>query len=162
MQPFLIASYSKTRLAVLAALCLAWNPLQAGGQGSEVQYVGGTIAEIPEQAKGRLLTTHPRYLYFENKNSTIRIPFENINLLEYGQKVSRRYVLAIVVSPLLLGSKSRKHFLSIGYQDQDDQQQALVFTVDKEDIRALLVSLEARTGLKVEYQDDEARKAGKG
>jgi hypothetical protein len=34
--------------------------------------------------------------------------------------------------------------------------------VDKGDIRSVLVSLEARTGRKVQYQDDEARKAGKG
>jgi hypothetical protein len=34
--------------------------------------------------------------------------------------------------------------------------------VNKNDIRQLLVSLEARSGRRVEYQDDEARKAGKG
>ena len=40
--------------------------------------------------------------------------------------------------------------------------QAMVFRVDKNGIRALLVGLEARTGQKVQYQDPEARKAGKG
>jgi hypothetical protein len=34
--------------------------------------------------------------------------------------------------------------------------------VDKNGIRPALVSLEARTGLKVQYQDQEARKAGRG
>ena len=38
----------------------------------------------------------------------------------------------------------------------------MVFRVGKNNIRVMLVSLEARTGLKVEYQDEEARKAGKG
>jgi hypothetical protein len=38
----------------------------------------------------------------------------------------------------------------------------MLFRVDKNSIRAALVSLEARTGLKVQYQDEEARKAGKG
>jgi hypothetical protein len=38
----------------------------------------------------------------------------------------------------------------------------MIFKVDKADIRSLLVSLEARTGRKVEFQDDDARKAGKG
>ncbi len=38
----------------------------------------------------------------------------------------------------------------------------MVFKVDKDDIRMMLVSLEARTGRKVEFQDDDARKAGKG
>jgi hypothetical protein len=38
----------------------------------------------------------------------------------------------------------------------------MIFRVNKDDIRAMLVSLEARTGRKVEFQDDDARKAGKG
>jgi hypothetical protein len=38
----------------------------------------------------------------------------------------------------------------------------MVFRVDKNGIRAMLVGLEARTGQKVQYQDPEARKAGKG
>jgi hypothetical protein len=44
---------------------------------------------------------------------------------------------------------------------EEGKQQALVFRVDKADIRATLVSLEARTGLKIQYQDPEARKGGK-
>jgi hypothetical protein len=38
----------------------------------------------------------------------------------------------------------------------------MVFRVNKGDIRIILASLEARTGRKVEFQDEEARKAGKG
>jgi hypothetical protein len=49
----------------------------------------------------------------------------------------------------------------VGFELEDGQQQALLFRVDKDDLRSLLVSLEARTGRRVEYQDDEARKAGK-
>ena len=52
--------------------------------------------------------------------------------------------------------------MTIGYADDQGKQQALVFRVDKNDIRATLVSLEARTGLKIQYQDQEARKASKG
>jgi hypothetical protein len=37
-----------------------------------------------------------------------------------------------------------------------------VLQVNKDDIRPLLVSLEARTGLRIDYQDEEARKAGRG
>ena len=38
----------------------------------------------------------------------------------------------------------------------------MVFQVDKKSVRALLAGLEARTGLKVDYQDGEARKSGGG
>jgi hypothetical protein len=76
--------------------------------------------------------------------------------------VSRRYAEAILLSPVFLLSKSRKHFVTVGYADADGKQQALVFRVEKGDIRSVLAALEARTGRRVEYQDQEARKAGKG
>jgi hypothetical protein len=66
-----------------------------------------------------------------------------------------------LISPVLLLSKSRKHFVTIGYADAAGEQQALVFRVGKHDIRSVLASLEARTGRRVEYQDNEARKAGR-
>jgi hypothetical protein len=75
--------------------------------------------------------------------------------------VDRRLALAIVISPVFLLSKSRKHFLTIGFTDDAGQHQALVFRVDKSAIRAILVGLEARTGRPTQYQDEEARKAGK-
>jgi hypothetical protein len=92
----------------------------------------------------------------------IRVPYSTITNLEYGQKVDRRYLKAILISPLLLLAKKHTHFLTVGYTDGAGKQQAMVFEVGKGEVRSVLVSLEARTGRKVEYQDEEARKAGKG
>ena len=64
-------------------------------------------------------------------------------------------------SPLFVLTKKRDHYVTVGFELEDGQQQALLFRVDKDDVRPLLVSLEARSGRKVSYQDDEARKAGK-
>lgn len=129
---------------------------------SRVDYAGGTSPQFAAGAQGRMELTDDRYFAFYSKKAQVRIPYDQINLIEYGQTVSRRIAMAVVISPLLLLSKSRKHFLTVGYMGEDGKQQALVFRVPKNDIRVLLVSLEARTGLKVEYQDEEARKAGKG
>ena len=101
-------------------------------------------------------------MVYQSKRLVYTVPWQQINLLEYGQKAGRRYVLAAAISPFLLLSKSRKHYLTVGFTDDDGDQQAMVFRVDKNDIRILLVCMEARTNLKVEYQDEEARKAGKG
>jgi len=90
------------------------------------------------------------------------VPYDRINLIEYGQKVDRRFLAAVLISPLMLLAKKREHFLTVGYSDDDEHQQAMIFRVDKDDIRAILVSLEARTGRKVEFQDDDARRGGKG
>ena len=71
------------------------------------------------------------------------------------------FAAAILISPVLLLSKSRRHYVTIGYVDAADRQQVLVLRIEKGDIRPVLAALEARTGRRVEYQDDEARKSGK-
>jgi hypothetical protein len=94
--------------------------------------------------------------------SELRVSYQKVNTLEYGQTVSRRYAAAVLISPVLLLSKARKHFVTLGYTDSEGKQQALVLRVDKGDVRSVLAGLEARTGRRVEFTDDEARKAGKG
>jgi len=133
----------------------------ARGQ-AKVEYIGGTAPSIAVGASGAITVTDTQYFAFYSKKSNVRVAYEKINLLEYGQTVGRRLDLAIIISPAFLLVKKRKHFLTVGYTDEDGKQQALVFRVDKNDIRATLASLEARTGQKVQYQDEEARKAGRG
>ncbi len=154
-------------LAVSLALIPALTPALNGQ--SRAQYAGGTSAQLAPGVEGRIEVNDESYFAFYSKKTQVRVPYDRINLVEYGQTVSRRVAMAIALSialpaigPLILLSKSRKHFLTVGYAGDDGKQQALVFRVDKGGIRVTLVSLEARTGLKVEYQDDEARKAGKG
>ena len=143
-------------------LCLAAGAARADENRGRVEYVGGTVEVIPNGVNGLLKTADKEYLILLTRRSTLKVLYERVNLLEYGQTVSRRYALAILISPVLILSKRRRHFLTLGYKDDDGRQQALVFLVDKSDIRALLASLEARTGVRVEFQDEEARKQGRG
>ena len=129
---------------------------------SRAEYVGGTVPALASGAGGAVELSDTHYFAFYARAKQVRVPYEHINLLEYGQKVDRRLLMAGLILPMFLLAKSRKHFLTVGYTDEDGRQQAMVFRVDKNGIRAMLVGLEARTGLKVEYQDPEARKAGKG
>ena len=125
-------------------------------------YVGGTRPDLSQGAAGRIDASDEGYLVFFAKSGSFRLPYDKVNLLEYGQNVSRRYMLALTISPMFFMAKKRRHFLTIGYQDESGKQQAVLFRVEKSDIRAVLVTLEARTGLRVEYQDEEARRAPKG
>ena len=134
----------------------------AGHSGSRAAYIGGTRADIPSDSSGDIDVADNTYFIFISKRTQVKVPYERINLLEYGQKVDRRYLAAVVISPLFMLAKKRQHFLTVGFQDDDGRQQALVFRVDKNDIRLTLVALEARTGQQVQFQDDEARIAGKG
>lgn len=141
---------------------LACGLLSGSDKGSRAEYAGGTIAQIPAGCWGHIAAIDDQFFVFYSKKARWRIPYEQINLVEYGQKVDRRYVAAVLVSPLFLLSKKRQHFLTVGYTDENGRQQAMIFRVEKDDIRTILVSLEARTGRRVQFQDEEARKAGKG
>lgn len=144
----------RIRVVLYLVLCLR---LQAQ---TAVDYIGGTTAVVKEGTSGRIELTDDRYLAFYAGKTQVRVPYERVNLLEYGQQVDRRLALAVVISPVFLLSKSRRHFLTVGFTDERGMQQAMVFRVDKNSIRAALAVLEARTGRSVEYQDQEARKAG--
>jgi len=148
----------RAALAVFALLPL----LQAGENGSRVSYMGGTVAGVPAKSSARIELTGDEALTFRVRDTLIQIPYRSVTNLEYGMHVSRRYMEAVLISPVFLAAKRRSHFLTIGYADVNGKQQAIVLEVGKAEIRPLLVSLEARTGRSVEYQDEEARKAGKG
>jgi hypothetical protein len=145
-------------ILTLVLLCI---PGEAARPGSAVEYLGGTLVGLNPRTMGWLITTDPDSLVFNSRKSMIRVPYERINQLEYGQKVDRRVWEAVLLSPLFVLLKKRDHYVTVGFELEDGQQQALLFRVDKDDVRGLLVSLEARTGRKVAFQDDAARKAGK-
>jgi hypothetical protein len=146
----------------LLLLLVFASVLQAREAGSHVLYVGGTVAGVSTKSSARLEVVEEDLLTLTTGKGSVRIPYKDVNTLEYGLRVSRRYVEAALISPLFLMGKKKTHFLTIGYSDAEGRQQAMVLQVGSGDIRPLLVSLEARTGRRVEFQDEEARKAGKG
>ena len=153
------------RLAVFMVAVFFANvisPALLGGIPSDkAVYRGGTVAALAESTEGAVATTNEHHFTFTYKKGKLTIPYQQVNSLEYGQKAGRRLGLALVVSPVLLLSKKRRHFLTINYLDEQGKQQAAVLELGKSIVRGTLASLEARTGRKIEYEDDEARKSGR-
>src|ERR1700732_5104828 len=121
----------------LGGLLLICAGLFARVNGGHAEYVGGTIAEIPAGCGGTVQAIDDHYFVFYSKKASWRVPYERVNLLEYGQKVSRRVLTAVLISPLFLVAKKRQHFLTVGYEDEHGRQQAMIFRVDKNDIRSV-------------------------
>jgi hypothetical protein len=132
----------------------------AGEPGLRTQFIGGTLPGVHSRTTARLDLTQAESLRFSSGRSGLDIPYRKIGTLEYGQSVRRRIVEAVLISPILLLAKSRKHFVTIGYEDAEGVQQALVFRVGKGDIRTVMAGLEARSGRRFTFLDDDARKAG--
>ena len=141
---------------IVISVLLATAGLQAQ---TSAEYIGGTVPQLHAGTQGAMVLADERYLAFYAGKIQVRVAYDRINLIEYGQQVDRRLALALVISPVFLLSKARKHFLTLGYSVEDGRQQAMIFRVDKNSIRSMLSILEARTGQKVQYQDEQARRA---
>ena len=151
----------RKRMVLFAFLTAIYLPLYAGVNGGKAVYMGGTVADLKQQTEGKFSTADVKEMVFQYKKGKFTVPYDRIDSLEYGQKVGRRVGLAIAV-PIALLSKKRRHYLTVNYKDADDRQQAAVFELGKDIVRVTLSSLEARTGRKIEYQDEEARNSPKG
>jgi hypothetical protein len=164
--------------ATATALLVIWTTTTAFAVGgNKAAYWGGTanvFAGAKDPVEGRLNTTDEEYLVLtaENdpfKGGQLKIRYKDITDLEYGQKAGRRVGAAIGTAVLLgpiglftLFSKKRKHFMTVSYTDQAGKQQAAVLEVGKDIIRTTLTIVETRSGKDFQFQDEEARKAGRG
>lgn len=147
--------FASVALSLVAAFA---TPVFAVKKG-QAKFIGGTLKTISENAEGPIDLTNEKRLTFIPKNSAVlEIPWDRVSQLEYGQKVARRWRSAILLSPLALFHKAKKHFVTITYQDKDKSEQAVVLEFDNDDVRMVLASLKARTLQTIVMQDEEAKK----
>lgn len=126
-------------------------------RGDEVMYVGGTVG-LSEATEGRIDTSDVKVLRFSSDKGSFVITYEGITSIEYGQKAGRRLGVAVVITVWALFSKKRKHFLTVGFKDEKGVAQGVVLELSKGKPKSVITVLEARSGLKCEYESEEARK----
>jgi len=86
--------------------------------GDKTAYIGGTENQIKDGAEGESSAKDEKVFVFQFKGGKLEIPYDQVNDLEYGQKAGRRLGLALTISPWLLLSHKRKHFLTVGWKDR--------------------------------------------
>lgn len=163
-------------LAVLLVVVQAVESVGLAIGSKDTAYCGGTVPGFEGAKKiigGLLDTTNPEYLVWASTTKafhgkTIKIAYDRIIDLEYGQKAGRRVGTAVATTVLLgpiglvsLLSKKRRHFLTVGYKDDSSKDQVAVLEIGKDIVRTTLAVMETRSGKKVEYQDEEARNSAK-
>jgi hypothetical protein len=164
--------------ATATTLLVIWTTTTAFALGGKkAAYFGGTtkvFAGAKDPVEGQLNTADEEYLVLTADNapfkgSELKIRYSDITDLEYGQKAGRRVGAAIGTAVLLgplglftLFSKKRKHFMTVSYMDQAGKEQAAVLEIGKDIIRTTLTIVETRSGKEFQFQDEEARKAGRG
>src|SRR5580658_7401412 len=130
-------------IALCVTFCLLAPTAFAGVGSHEAEYIGGTVTSIKQGTDGKVSTDDEKVYLFTYKEGELKIPYERVEALEYGQKAGRRLGLALTISPWLLLSKKRKHFLTVSWKDDNDKDQAVVLEIGKDIIRVQLAALQA-------------------
>jgi hypothetical protein len=147
------------RAIVCAAVVVCLAAASFGAvRGKEVMYVGGTLSAIPEKTEGTVDAGSVDVLMFTAAGKKVEIPYKGVTSLEYGQKAGRRVGVALAISPVALFSKKRKHYVSIGFTDASGAKQGAVFELGKDQVRPFVQNLETRSGQKVEFESEDAKK----
>lgn len=153
---------------VVVAVMIFEVALWAGLGSDKTMYIGGTINSIKQGTVGKSSAADEKVFVFSYKGGELKIPYAEVTSLSYGQHAGRRVGATVALGVTTLGigalpvlfSKKRRHYLTLEYKDDKGAGQAAVFEIGKDAIRTTLSSLEVRTGKKVQYEDEEARKAG--
>jgi len=168
--------YLRRVLAVMVLTTLLFETTAMAISSKNTGYKGGTAPGFDgakDEVEGLLDTTNPDQLIFTAlanpfKGKTFSITYKRIIDLEYGQKAGRRVGTAVATTVLFgpigllsLLSKKRNHYLTIGFKDDADKDQVVVLELGKDIVRTTIPIIETRSGKKVEYQDEEAKKAAK-
>ena len=155
-------------IAVLLVTVMFCETTLAGLGSNKAQYVGGTTTALSQGVEGSMSTDDATVLKFTSSKQNWQTPYEKITALSYGQHAGRRVGATVALGVTTLGigalpvlfSKKRRHYLTIEYKDDQGKDQAAIFEIGKDAIRTTLKSLEVRSDKKIEYEDEEARKAG--
>ena len=145
--------------------------------GKKAAYFGGTVATFngaKDPVEGRLDTSNVEALILtaEKKpfaGQRLRIPYDKVIDLEYGQKAGRRAGAAVATTVLLgpigllaLFSKKRNHYLTIGFTDAAGAEQVAGIELGKDIVRTTLPIIETRSKKELQFQDNDARNATSG
>ena len=82
------------------------------------------------------------------------IPTNSVKDLFYSRVSGRRIGAAILVSPLLLFSKGRKHYMTMSFDDGKGMVGAVEFKLDKSNYRPILRSVETACKVQMKYDQE--------
>lgn len=159
------AAIVKGARAGLIGLCgllmISWTSLElnARQRSAEMQFdkveLRTTFGGADEGQGGRLAVSSDA-IRFTNKSGRefFSIPSAAVTDLFYSRVSGRRIKTALFVSPLLLFSKGKKHYLTISFSDGDRLAGAVEFRLDKKNYRGLLRAVESVSDVTLEFDQE--------
>jgi len=93
---------------------------------------------------------------FKGKDVDLSVPYTQIRRLEYGLKshMAVGYSLVMGVHP----KKVKENLFTMEYTDANEKPQTLVMKLGKDKIFTTLINLQNKSGKRIEFGDEKARK----
>jgi len=106
--------------------------------------------------KGELMMDARNIRFTKDKGKTeyFSIPTNSVSDIFYARVSGRRIGAAIAVSPFLLFSKGRKHYMTLTFNDGQELVGAVEFKLHKSNYRPILRMIEQVTGLTMTYEQE--------
>jgi hypothetical protein len=117
-------------------------------------------AASPDKKKGRAVGGSIAFdgsrVQFVNAKGApeLSVPVSSVKEVLYERTATPRYTEAVLLSPLFVFSKSKKHYLTIQYADANGGSQYAIVRLDKSNFREALAAAEATTGKKVDRSEE--------
>ncbi len=105
--------------------------------------------------KGKICIDSNHIRFVDKKDREyFSIPSDAVTGVFYSRVAGRRIGAAIVLSPLLLFSKGKKHYLTLSFDDGDQLVGAIEFKLHKSNYRGVLRAAEAVSGVDLEFDQE--------
>ena len=146
--------------AFLAVATVAVSPAFGQMKFDKVE-LRNTFGNTKHGKKG-LLVIDGKKIEFQRKNGReyFSIPTSAVQDVFYSRVSGRRIGAAVLVTPFLLFSKGRKHYMTLTFNDGGEMVGAVEFKLHKGNYRSCFRSVEQVTGLTMGY-DQEGIKESK-
>ena len=109
-----------------------------------------------EEGRGGRLAVSGETIRFVDKSggAYFSIPASAVTDLYYSRVSGRRIKTAVFVSPLILFSKGKKHYLTISFNDGEGLVGAVEFRLDKKNYRGVLRAVESVANVTLEFDQE--------
>ena len=134
----------RAMLVVLLTLSMTVPALALAIEGSDVMYIGGSVAGVKEGTIGRLDVTANQALVYEHGENRVEVPYASIQRFQYSQRLARRLGVAATIAVVLVKHRQRRHVIELYFQDGTGVNQVAMFELSKERVAPVVAVLTAR------------------
>ena len=145
---------SRILLTIAVILAIYVSPALAQMRFKKVE-LRNAFGNAAQGRKGRLVIDGKK-IEFQSKRGRayFSIPTSAVQDVFYSRVSGRRIGAAIAITPFLLFSKGRKHYMTLTFNDGEEMVGAVEFRLHKGNYRSCLRSVEQVTGLTMGYDQE--------